>query len=193
VRLNLYSESRSELLNSARQRVYSLLGYRFDPKKIEIFMKRNSKDYNGLTVSICGSYNKHLDQIGESIEQAKKLGVRVIIPKYAERVRATNGFCILRGEKGEPRELQDNNFEAIAMSDFMLVVNPSGYIGPSTSLEIGYAVAKRVPVYCTEKPSEYIFRLYTSWGKSLQEIKEALVDSSTLVAPQVRSVRARKA
>lgn len=159
-------------------------------------MKRNfSKSHNGLSdagglsVSICGSYNKHLAEIAECIEESKNLGMRVLIPKYAEKVRSTNGFCILRGERGEPRDLQDNNFESISMSDFMLVVDPNGYVGPSTSLEIGYAISKGVPVYCTERPTQYIFRLYTSWGKSLKEIKEILSGSETLELPPEIPVR----
>jgi nucleoside 2-deoxyribosyltransferase len=130
-----------------------------------------------LYVSICGSYSKHLSEMGRRIKECKKLGIEVLIPKYPTRIGATNGFIILKGEQGTPRELQDKNFRAIARSSFLLVVNPLGYIGSSTALEIGYAVARHIPVYCTEEPREYIFTLYTKWGKTLAEIKDSILKS----------------
>jgi nucleoside 2-deoxyribosyltransferase len=135
-----------------------------------------SRNNNGiLSVSILGSYNKHLMQIGQAMRDCKKADIKVLIPKNATRVSSTNGFCILRGEKGDPRELQDYNFGAIRSSDFALVVNPAGYIGPSTSLEVGYAFANHVPIYCTEEPEHYVFRLYVEWGKTPTEIKREIL------------------
>src|SRR5579884_2979747 len=109
-----------------------------------------SEAVQGLTVSvsICGSYNKHLKQIGEKLLECKRLGIRVLIPKYAIRKYSTHGFVYLKGENGTPRQLQERNFRAIAKSSFVLVVNPKGYIGPSTALEVGYAYAKGIPVFC---------------------------------------------
>ncbi len=132
-----------------------------------------SEAVQGLTVSvsICGSYNKHLKQIGEKLLECKRLGIRVLIPKYAIRKYSTHGFVYLKGENGTPRQLQERNFRAIAKSSFVLVVNPKGYIGPSTALEVGYAYAKGIPVFCTEIPRDYIFKFFTANGVTLQEIK----------------------
>jgi nucleoside 2-deoxyribosyltransferase len=157
-------------------------------------MKKTENSHDSspqISVSICGSYNKHLKQIGDCIEESKRLGIRVLIPKHAVKVRSTKGFCILRGEKGQPRDLQDHNFGAIAMSDFILVVNPEGYIGPSTSLEVGYAIAKHIPVYCTERPTQYIFHLYTKWGMSLAEIKDELSPPSLIPQIEIRKITTR--
>jgi hypothetical protein len=130
---------------------------------------------NVLSVSICGSYHRHLREMRKLISGCKQVRIQVLIPKYAVKKFSTQGFVYLRGENGTPKSLQEKNFGAISKSSFILVVNPKGYIGSSTSMEIGYAIAKGIPIFCTDKPSDYIFQLYTEYGKSLPEIKEMLL------------------
>ena len=122
--------------------------------------------------------------------ECKRLGMKVLIPKYAIRKRIEHGFVYLRGERGTPRQLQDRNFRAIAQSDFVLIVNPGGYIGPSSSLEIGYAYSKGVPVFCTEVPKDYIFRFYVTAGMSLPEIKSII--SKKLVSKELQGRRVKR-
>ena len=111
------------------------------------------------------------------IRECKKLGIEVHIPRHPVRKSSINGFVFLKGEKGTPKQLQENNFEAIARSSFVLVVNTNGYIGSSTAMEIGYAIAKDIPIFCTDKPEDYVFQLYTQYGKTLPEIIEILTRS----------------
>lgn len=127
-----------------------------------------------LSVSICGSYNKHLKEMKQAMAECRSLGIQVLIPRYAQRKYSKSGFVYLRGERGTPKQLQEKNFEAITRSSFVLIVNPNGYVGPSTAMEIGFSVAKGVPVFCTERPKDYIFRFYTKFGKPLAEIKSLL-------------------
>jgi hypothetical protein len=135
----------------------------------------HSQKSESLTVSICGSYHRHLKKMDKLIKECKKLGIEVRIPKYAVKKASTNGFVYLKGEVGTPKQLQEKNFDAIGNSSFVLVVNTNGYIGPSTSMEIGYAIAKGIPIFCTEEPEDFVFKLYTDYGKKLEEIKEMLL------------------
>jgi nucleoside 2-deoxyribosyltransferase len=130
-----------------------------------------------LTVSICGSYHRHLRKMRALILECRKLGIRVRIPKYAVKKYSTHGFVYLKGERGTPKDLQEKNFRAIERSSFVLVVNPKGYIGPSTSMEIGFAISKGVPIFCTDVPDDYIFRFYTKHVRSLREIRDMMVSS----------------
>ena len=131
-----------------------------------------------LTVSIIGSYNKHLSHMKKLMVECKKHDLEVLIPKYAVRKFSRYRFVFLKGENGTPKELQEKNFRFIEHSSFVLVANPEGYIGSSTAMEIGYAIAKGIPVFCIEKPKDYIFRLYTEYGKDLSEIKKLLLPRS---------------
>jgi hypothetical protein len=130
-----------------------------------------------LSVSICGSYHRHLKDMKERIAECRQLGIKVLIPKYTSwKSENEHGFVVLRGENGSPAELQEKNFRAIAASSFMFVENPGGYIGQSTALEIGYAYARRIPIFCREKPNEYIFTLFTTYGRSLPQIRSFLLE-----------------
>ena len=144
-------------------------------------LMRPTRSEHALTVSICGSYHRHLREMKHLILECRKLGITVHIPRYAVRKYSRKGFVYLRGENGTPRELQDKNFRAIERSSFLLVVNPKGYIGSSTSMEIGYAIAKGIPIFCTDKPEDYVFQFYTKYGRSLAEIK-AMLSASSAVA-----------
>jgi nucleoside 2-deoxyribosyltransferase len=135
-----------------------------------------SRNASPITVSICGSYHRHLKKMHKLIKECKELGIEVHIPKHAKRKSSMNGFVYLKGEVGTPKQLQEKNFDAIARSSFVLVVNTRGYIGPSTSMEIGYAIAKGIPIFCTDQPEDFVFRLYTEYGKSLSEIKDQILN-----------------
>jgi hypothetical protein len=143
----------------------------------ETVVRQQERETALLSVSICGSYHRHLKDMKERIAECRQLGITVLIPKYASRKSENeHGFVVLRGENGSPKELQDKNFRSIAASSFLYVENPGGYIGQSTALEIGYAYARRIPIFCREKPSEYIFTLFTNYGKSLAQIKSLLLE-----------------
>jgi len=144
---------------------------------VDVSLIRSARNDSPVTVSICGSYHRHLKKMDRLIKECKKLGIEVRIPKYAVKKSSTNGFVYLKGEVGTPKQLQEKNFDAIAKSTFVLVVNTNGYIGPSTSMEIGYAIAKGIPIFCTDEPEDFVFKLYTEHGKTLPEIKEQLLNA----------------
>ncbi len=151
-------------------------------QQVPIMMRDTStadriRNQDPITVSICGSYHRHLKKMHKLIKECKKLGIEVLIPRYAIKKSSTNGFVYLKGEVGTPKQLQEKNFDAIARSTFILVVNTNGYIGASTSMEIGFAIAKGIPIFCTDTPEDYVFRLYTEYGKTLPEIKDQLLNS----------------
>ncbi len=43
-------------------------------------------------------------------------------------------------------------------------------------MEIGYAIARGIPIFCTDPPEDFVFRLYTEYGKSLPEIKDQILN-----------------
>src|SRR5579862_9287810 len=90
---------------------------------VAVSIIRPARTDSPVTVSICGSYHRHLKKMDRLIKECKKLGIEVRIPKYAVKKSSTNGFVYLKGEVGTPKQLQEKNFDAIAKSTFVLVVN----------------------------------------------------------------------
>lgn len=69
-------------------------------------------------------------------------GLQVMVPPL-HRIEE-----LVAGRPAECRELAWKgatfaHFNRIDKSDIVFIVNPNGYIGPSTTLELGYAVARR--------------------------------------------------
>jgi nucleoside 2-deoxyribosyltransferase len=50
--------------------------------------------------------------------------------------------------------IQSHHLQAIALSDFLWLHAPDGYIGTSGAMEIGYAVAKDIPIFSSETPKD---------------------------------------
>ena len=101
------------------------------------------------TVVICGSrrYKKEIRKFGAEL---KELGVVVFEPYlhsgYDEWEKLSDEYknYILLG-------LTLDHFYKIEIADVVFVYNKDGYAGVSTSLEMGYAVAKSKPIYALEK------------------------------------------
>jgi hypothetical protein len=60
------------------------------------------------------------------------------------------------------RLVQDRHLNSIAASSFLWLVAPDGYVGPSASLEVGFATAARVPVFSNTLPSDVTIREYVT-------------------------------
>ena len=92
-----------------------------------------------LTITICGS-GKQREAIFASAKYLADLGVVVLAPplhKMNELFNQTPEEAQQLGWKGATFA----HFNRIAKSDVVYIVNPDGYLGPSTTLELGYAVA----------------------------------------------------
>jgi nucleoside 2-deoxyribosyltransferase len=56
----------------------------------------------------------------------------------------------------ESQRIQKEYFhQKVDPADMVYVVNPGGYVGASVTLEIGYAYAKKKPLYAMEPIAEY--------------------------------------
>lgn len=101
------------------------------------------------TVVLCGSrrFKPEIRKFGADL---KKLGVVVFEPylhcghdEWSSLSEEYQNYILLG--------LTHDHFYKIQMADVVYVYNKDGYAGVSTTLEIGYAVAKGKPVYALEK------------------------------------------
>jgi nucleoside 2-deoxyribosyltransferase len=91
-------------------------------------------------IVICGS-GKLRQEIYLAGQLLSDAGLQVMVPPL-HRIEE-----LVAGRPAECRELAWKgatfaHFNRIEKSDIVFIVNPNGYIGPSTTLELGYAVAR---------------------------------------------------
>lgn len=90
-------------------------------------------------ITISGSYRKHLDRILVVKRRFEELGAEVLRPHTEEVVGAEGPLVRLKGDPDDAKSVQLSQLQAITRSDLVYVVNPGGYVGPSATLEVGYA------------------------------------------------------
>lgn len=110
--------------------------------------------------------------------------VAVLSPCSTEVTGEEAGFIFLKGDRGESKEIESAHLQAIRKSDFLYVVNPGGYIGPSATMEIGYALALSVPIYSLDPATESVLAMFMRCERSIEKVKQALGGSTVAEIPR---------
>jgi len=140
-----------------------------------------------VTATVSGSFKKHLNRINETILEFKKNGIEVLSPQLSRPISRESDFVILESDKGNLKEIESKHLEAISQSDFLYVVNPRGYIGKSSALEIGFALSRNVPVYSLQKPIDPVFSSFVI-SKSLPTIKRSIASVQDKIRSNEKSL-----
>ncbi len=114
-------------------------------------------------VCICSSFKFYNDVLNLA-EKLKKVGVKCHIPLPSQKYRKPNNPQELIDDfdqipqadlLDEARLMTLNHFARIDDSDVIYVIAPNGYVGKSVCMEVGYAYAKKKPIYCSEKLEDF--------------------------------------
>lgn len=114
-----------------------------------------------ISVTVSGSFHRHMNAIAEVVEDFTDRGLRVLSPEDPRVVDRYEDFLFVASDRVRSiRLVQDRHLEAIRASDFLWIVSPDGYIGQSASMEIGFAVAAGIPIFSLTRPTDLTFRRY---------------------------------
>jgi len=108
------------------------------------------------TVAIIGSFRQHYEAVLAAWDVFTKAGLIVTSPKGASILE--NGVPFVRFES-DPLEWQNHQIQTVALhrilrAQFVYVVAPQGYVGNTTSYEIGRLVQARQPLYFSGCPND---------------------------------------
>lgn len=135
-----------------------------------------------ISCTISGSFRRFLPQIAAAMRECNALGVTVLSPRSGSPSRQVNGFVFVEGDRGAVEDVERRHLRDIRNSDFLYVVNPGGYTGPSATLEIGHALGASVPVFCMERPEDPVIARFVHVSISISEIVSGLAAPSV---PQI--------
>ena len=103
-------------------------------------------------VVLSGSYRKDFQALRAVYEELLDLGCNVLSPSNVIPEREVDGFVFMKGEESQsPDAIEGRHLDAIQRANFVWLHTPEGYIGPTASLEIGFARALGIPVFSREK------------------------------------------
>lgn len=101
---------------------------------------------------ISGSFRKFYKEITRLIEEFDNLGVEVLSPKKSKIINPDDEFVLLETDSrgASIKQIEEDHLKAIRNSNFLYVCNPNGYVGNSATMEIGFAIANKIPIYSLE-------------------------------------------
>lgn len=145
--------------NSSKKRTVSLIY----GNQLDVLYQLIKKLYNiCMTKFRCvihGSFSKHFDEIQRVHKLFTQNGIEVLAPKNSELITQTNGFALFEDEANlDPRlvELQYlHKIKQLGSEGFSYFVNPDGYIGKSTSYELGIAQLTNIRCFFMEHPVDH--------------------------------------
>lgn len=122
-----------------------------------------------MKATVSGSFHRHMSAIYTAVGELRAAGIDVLSPSDPRIVDHIGEFLFVASDKLRSIKLvQDRHFEAIRASDFLWIVCPDGYTGPSTSAEIGAAYALGTPVFSDHIPLDITLRHYVHKVPSLR-------------------------
>jgi hypothetical protein len=138
-----------------------------------------------LKATVSGSFHRCMVAIYSAVHELRAFGVGVLSPSDPRVVDAAGEFLFVASDRLRSVKLvQDRHFEAIRASDFLWVVCPDGYTGPSTSAEIGAAQALGVPIFSDHPPLDITLCHYVTQVGSM---RAAIATISARSAPRARA------
>ncbi len=101
-----------------------------------------------LSVAISGSFRKHYEEICLAVTALENLEWVVLSPAKSRVMNPEDEFLILAMDVDRSvMTIEQNHLDSVARSDALYVIDPEGYIGSSTPVEIVWALAHNVPVF----------------------------------------------
>ena len=111
--------------------------------------RENSKP---LKVTLTGSYRKDPAGLDRDYRELVRNQCQVLSPRSLDFIDSTVLFVRTKVEEDESsHSIQCHHLQAIALSDFVWLHAPNGYVGLSGAMEIGYAVSRGVPIFSSEE------------------------------------------
>jgi len=101
-----------------------------------------------LKVTLSGSFHKDPEGLSRDYRELVRNQCQVLSPRSLEFRDVSLLFVRHEIEQRDAvRVIEEHHLQAIALSDFLWIHAPKGYIGTSTAMEIGYAIAKDIPIF----------------------------------------------
>jgi nucleoside 2-deoxyribosyltransferase len=101
-----------------------------------------------IRATLSGSFHKDSQGLQRAYDELVRNQCQVLSPHRLDFIDSSALFVRDRAEKEDSVvSLEKHHLRAIEQSDFLWVHAPDGYVGKSTAMEIGYALALDKPIF----------------------------------------------
>lgn len=141
-----------------------------------------------LSVVVSGSFRRSFEGISETVRIFESLGIGVLSPKASKVVNPGEEFAVLEtDDTSDPQTLEQRHLDAITAADALYLYDPEGYIGDSSKMELGWAVALGKPVFCKELVADSTLKFFCGGVATPEQVKSALDSRSPIESINERS------
>lgn len=141
-----------------------------------------------LSVVISGSFLRSFQGISETVRTFESLGVEVLSPKASRVINPGEEFAVLEtDDTSDPQKLEQRHLDAITAADALYLYDPEGYIGDSSKMELGWAVALGKPVFCKDLVADSTLKFFCGSIATPEQVRDALDSRSPIESINERS------
>ena len=141
-----------------------------------------------LSIVISGSFRRHFDGISEAVKIFESLGIDVLSPKASKVVNPGDEFAVLETDgTSDPRTLEQRHLDAITNADALYLYDPDGYIGDSSKMELGWAIALGKPVFCKKLVEDSTLKLFCGKVATPEQVNGELSNRAPVATINERS------
>jgi len=141
-----------------------------------------------LSVVVSGSFRRFFEGISETVKTFESLGMDVLSPKASRIINPGEEFAVLEtDDTSDPQTLEQRHLDAITVADALYLYDPKGYIGDSSKLELGWALALGKPIFCKELVADSTLKFFCGNVATPEQAKEMLERRSLLDSITERS------
>lgn len=150
------------------------------------------------TIAFIGSFRKeeHYEIVKKGVELFRKNHIYVNSPKGSGVSSSIDKFVLFETDpKGlSPADIQMITLDKILKSNVVYVCNLDGYVGRTTSYEIGFCLSRKVPLYFLSKPIDLPIAVPEDHIVSLEEMLDIVLhDKETELECNCEDARALNA
>jgi len=139
-----------------------------------------------------GSFRKHFKEMVAAHKLFSGAGIEVLAPELSEIKKIEDGFAVLASDPqdADPRLIELlylRNLKRLGANGFSYFLNPEGYIGKSSSYELGIAQISNVRCFFSEKAKDHPAYLHKNSAWKPEDLVAFISEHGRLPQPKVKS------
>ena len=128
--------------------------------------RKNSNTIIKATLS--GSFHRDPEGLDRSYRELARNQCQILSPRSLEFEDEGVLFVKHSIESEDSVEvIQKHHLQAIALSDFVWLHAPNGYVGTSAAMEIGYAYKNGTPIFSDHIPEDEMLKHFVTYAPSV--------------------------
>lgn len=138
-----------------------------------------------------GSFRNHFKEISAAHKLFSAAGIEVLAPELSEIKKIKDGFAVLASDPQDADArlielLYLRNLKRLGANGFSYFVNPDGYIGKSSSYELGIAQISNIRCFFAEKAKDHPAYLHRSSIWRPEDLISFISEHGRLPQPKIK-------